>query len=286
MLSVTNLPTNDTKEFLSKNGVMIPENYDELQTKELARKYILQEGLTYYPDSIIDWIIAYNFKKHKLLIKSYTKEEIDDLSNNDLIILANKLGIYEGKNIKQYIINVLIYLEKLNDENFSEFMQTYRENIRKITSKTMLKYIGEIEEDIIDANICWAVTDNMKELLALDESSRPPEFRSDDPNIIIPFLKNHLLQNQLIIILQDPDSSDHWFALIGQNGLVHLVEHTKHTCNFSETFNIDSLLNQFNDILSGRRPDRFYGVTGHHIFNVWAYDRKPLSKKTVYSYLF
>lgn len=170
-------------------------------------------------------------------------------------------------------------------ENFSDFMEIYRQYVTKVTSKTMLKTIGEVDPDIINANICWAVTDNMKELLAADTSPKPPDLESDNPEVIIPFIQDELWKNHLLIILQDPNSQDHWFALIGQDGLVHLVEHTEHTCNFSETFTIDSLLDQFNNILSGQQPDRFYGITGPHTFLIWSYPRKPLWSKTIYSYL-
>lgn len=172
-------------------------------------------------------------------------------------------------------------------ENFEDFIQTYRQNVREVSAKVMLKNMGEIEEDLLDASICWAVTDNMKELLAI---GKPSILESDDPSVIIPFMREQLVKNKLLIILQDPDSSDHWFALIGaqlphgKSG-VHIVEHSPDICNFSETLVLNDLLDQMTDILSRILPDRFYGKVGTHIFKIMTFDRKPLWSQTVESYI-
>jgi len=167
-------------------------------------------------------------------------------------------------------------------EDFNDFITTYRKYVREVTYRTMLKNMGEIDDDIIDANICWAVTDNIIELLAINN---PIKLESSNSDYIISFMKEQLLQNKLLIILQDPDTFDHWFALIGQTPLVHLVEHTNYACNYSETMSLDILLNQMENILNGKIPDRFHRRIGKHRFNIMSFDRKPLLSQTVKLYI-
>ena len=134
------------------------------------------------------------------------------LNNGDFIAfkpIDNNNLIFLDKNHQKHITNLIydpVNNQIMPPDNFEDFIQTYRQYVREVSAKVMLKNMGEIDEDIIDANICWAVTDNMRELLAID---KPSILESDDPSIIILFMRDQLMKNKLLIILQDPDSYDH-----------------------------------------------------------------------------
>ena len=54
-------------------------------------------------------------------------------------------------------------------DNPQEFIRAYIRNVREISRKTMLNNIGEVDPDLLDANICWMSSDNMVSLLANGE---------------------------------------------------------------------------------------------------------------------
>ena len=87
----------------------------------------------------------------------------------------------------------------------------------------------------------------------------------------------------MIVISQDPD--DHWFCLIGQNDKVHLVEYSPNGYHIAETFTLGGILTELGDILLGAKPERFYGITGPHKFEIWVHSRGLLNKETVREYL-
>jgi hypothetical protein len=168
-------------------------------------------------------------------------------------------------------------------DDFSQFIKTYREYVRIITPKVMFEKIGEVDDEIADASICWAVTDNMEALLALNPRATITEI--SDPREISEFLRKELTMNALITVLQDPNSHDHWFALIGDHGYVHIVEYLPNRCNSSETMDLDSFLIYFMRILRGVLPDRFYGSRDRHIYSMWSFSRRRLNRDTVMNFI-
>jgi len=176
------------------------------------------------------------------------------------------------------------------NDNFTDFINFYRNNIISITSKVMMRTLGQIEGDIIDASICWAVTDNITELLA-DKGSNPLLMEVLDPIKTINFIRDQLTNNKLLIIWQDqlyngqPIGSDHWFAIIGDNHNAHIIEHTPRVCNYSETMDVDQLVHHLYNILIGKEPDRFYQSKGQHLFKITSFKRKPLNSDTIRLFL-
>ena len=51
-------------------------------------------------------------------------------------------------------------------DNIKAFMNAYKANVATISIVAMHKYT-EYDEDLLSADICWLVTDNMIELLAI-----------------------------------------------------------------------------------------------------------------------
>lgn len=108
MTDIKDIPIHDIELFLNKNNIQFTKNtiYDE------AFK-LMQKGTTYYTDSIIEWMIAFNLLKSKVIVPLYSKFEILNLTDNELKSLINLLKI-KTSNIN-HIINILKYLHKLED---------------------------------------------------------------------------------------------------------------------------------------------------------------------------
>ena len=62
-----------------------------------------------------------------------------------------------------------------NKDNFKEFINVYLSNIQNVSSITMMNVMGKVEKDLINSDICWMVTDNIKEILSLEKEK---EFNS------------------------------------------------------------------------------------------------------------
>lgn len=111
MTSITNIPIKVIESFLKSNGVKIPINDKEIY--QVAYNLIINQSDYYYPDIIIDWIIAHNLYNENRKIRTYSRGEIDVMSEKEVTKLAEKLEIFESPNLKQSIINVLKFLKKL-----------------------------------------------------------------------------------------------------------------------------------------------------------------------------
>lgn len=171
-------------------------------------------------------------------------------------------------------------------EDIHEFMDEYSFNKREVSSITMMKNLGEIDEFLLGTDTCWMISDNIHGILSCGVSADVlHELKSTDHKNIIPFLRKHLSEDRLIVIAQDQDSWDHWFTLIGQGEQVHLVEKSVNCLDLVETFTLDEISLEMQNILTGVNPDRFYGNKGPHSFNIWVHERGLLCKETVREYL-
>jgi hypothetical protein len=190
-------------------------------------------------------------------------------------------------------------------DNFNEFIQAYRENIQTISSLVMMENIGSIDPDLLNANICWAVTENMTALLSAEGNKSPDINESNDVNEILNFLNQELHFNKLIIIWQDEINSsgdligaDHFFAVVRDtnkvsspngsgrdNNLVHIIEYLPNICNHVETMTMNSFINYIKDLIEGTVKDRFYESASRHVLSIWSYQRYLMNKKTVEDFI-
>jgi hypothetical protein len=171
-------------------------------------------------------------------------------------------------------------------DDFKGFIEEYRKNVEEVSAKAMLKCIKEIDSDLLDAGICWMVTDNMVCLLAVEEHDQPSSV--SDPETwqqLEGQLENELGKNRLVILGQDIEKDDHWFALIPDGEKVHLVEHSPRGKNFSETFIREELIQLLLAIKKGEIPERFYGLKGDHTFRLLSFERKPMQKERIAEFL-
>ena len=170
-------------------------------------------------------------------------------------------------------------------DNMKEFMTYYLNNVRAISVKSIQKImnlpLGSEEyndEVILDATICWAVTNNLEVLLALDNVSNV--CKASD-------MISELEKNRLLIVHQDRIENgielgqDHWFAVIGDHGSAHIVEYLPHACPSVYTDTIESIVHLLSNIEQGLAPDRFSNEVGEHKFTARSFSRLPLIADTI-----
>ena len=114
MTSIYDINYDDIKLFLTMNGKTIPYSHED--SYNLSRK--LLKSAKYYPDIIIDWIIAHNVIVSDIKVPTYTESEIYLLDDKELYNLA-KLIKLDRLNISS-ILNVLRFLHKLKTSDAEE----------------------------------------------------------------------------------------------------------------------------------------------------------------------
>lgn len=92
--------------FLSNNNIPYDEAFDLMKKKYTS--------LEYMPNSIIEWMLAHNVVKNNINIPTYSVNDIESMSQNELNSLANKLGM-NGNDIHN-IIDILYYAGKLDNQ--------------------------------------------------------------------------------------------------------------------------------------------------------------------------
>lgn len=110
MTSIYDIPIEDVKLFLRGNNVDVPET-DKLVYRE-ARNLMKNTKLLFYPPSVLEWIVAHNLIVTKVKISNYTEEEILNLPQNELNLLAKSLTM--RTNDRYNVIKILYYMGKLS----------------------------------------------------------------------------------------------------------------------------------------------------------------------------
>ena len=139
MTSITRISLYDIKLFLSQNNIETDNYY------EIAEDLIVNSKAKVYPDTIIDWIVARNFYLSGYYIKSYSKSEVLQLSNQELNDLAEKLDT--DTNNRNSIVNILYYLEKLKFKSYLDILTLPELNIKIIEHSDPLDLLDKLQVD-------------------------------------------------------------------------------------------------------------------------------------------
>ena len=179
--------------------------------------------------------------------------------------------------VSVYDLSEIINGYNLGD-NIPAFMHALRKNITTVTPYVMKNKLGVVDNDLLTANICWMVTDTVTELATL--TNDPIKDTSKISDAI-----NALENNKLVIVHQNDatENLDHWFALIGTNDGVYIIEHLENTCLNYEL--VSDIRYNLEGIKDGTIPDRFYNVAEPHVFSFLIFDRKHLNSHTVEQYI-
>jgi hypothetical protein len=182
---------------------------------------------------------------------------------------------------------------KVNVESIDNFMLAYRKYIKDVSLKTMIEKMklqgDELEEDfLLESAICWMVVFNMEGILT-ERKDPGKEIEDGDYKTI----EEELRKGKMLTFWEDiidektgkGGGSDHWFAIVSIGDNAYIVEHGPIICNDYNTWKIDDLIKHLQDIKKGLKPDRFYGETGQHIYNIRSYKRKPVTALSVLEYI-
>src|SRR5579871_5147202 len=102
------IPLKDIEIWLRSNGI---EPTDSKSSYDIAWDLIQSNSTVPMPESIADWILAYNISEKGTIINTYTLSSIRNANSENLQDLANELGLDVVD--KSRIIRILTYLEKL-----------------------------------------------------------------------------------------------------------------------------------------------------------------------------
>lgn len=173
--------------------------------------------------------------------------------------------------------------QKERDDPY-EFIDAYQNNVRAVTVKTDRIEGTKLEDKFLDAQICWAVTNNMVHLLAKNPKKYTRKTGSN--SVVLKFIEKELKANKLVIVTQDESTSwDHHFALIGYGNDVLSIEHLQDQCNFSQTSSIDEFIENYKDVINGQVEDFFYQRVSRKKISAVSYDRKVMNADTVLKYI-
>ena len=187
MTDVNDIPYADIVLFLTTNNVRLSSKQKNYNT---AFEMIKRDKNYIYPDSIIDWIIAYNFDGN---INKYSKREIDSLNKEQLNDLAGQLGIFDSNDIKTSIINVLGYLRKLSGI-INPDIDSYIENmLEKLDEQKLLNSNYDEAVELFQKNkrLRLFFYDNMREIIKRNLLNKDNIYliESEITNFIIDLLK-------------------------------------------------------------------------------------------------
>ena len=169
----------------------------------------------------------------------------------------------------------------LSADNFDRFMLVYIANVRKISKRSMVE-IGGVkpgsedleDETILEAKICWQVTNNIEYLLKYETTRKEIKY---------PKIGEELANDRLLIVHQDTlkEGHDHWFAVIGDRGRAHIVEYLTDQCPGIMTDSTENIVAHLEGVRTGEIPDRFYKEETEHKYEIVSYERRSLTEKTI-----
>ena len=186
-------------------------------------------------------------------------------------------------------------------ENYSGFKKYFTLKMRDISAKTMLNTMGEIDEDILDGNICWLMADNLLAVLAKEQiysfnkginMERVCNKSAQNPIKLLEFLNNSLDKNCIIQIFTDScdeegksKGQDHRYIVIGVEKEIILIEWSEKECHVWERQNKEVFIDWMLNMMIGKAPPRFGAKPAKHVIEMWAFNRKPMTKKSIKEYL-
>lgn len=200
-MNIEDIPYVDVLSFLTNNNIPIPADRDKIYDKAFG---LFHKNPEFYPDSVIEWLMAYNLLQSNVNIPFYAKDDIYSLNQTELKKLSKLLGM-NTTNI-DHIIGILKYLHKLSISGLG------------------LTGIAELDEDILKntnpgpseffdlININKRIKNIMKKLLPELVKNWPRKGKRGDIEklitLIIDLLKNDDIELAQIII-NEINSDEH-----------------------------------------------------------------------------
>lgn len=138
MANIRDIPFDVIIFFLEENNYKVP--IDEDDKYNTAKDIILTSKADFYPDTIINWIIAYNLLDNIKYIKKYNRNQIQQLPSVERRALLKLLELEQFD--EDVIMDVLFYLGKAGrdkvpnilKEKFDIWLQKYQNGLISISA--------------------------------------------------------------------------------------------------------------------------------------------------------
>lgn len=187
----------------------------------------------------------------------------------------------------------------ISSDNYPVFKSIFMKNIQVIATKTMINTMGEVDEDLIDANICWLIADALIDVLSIEEKDNfngnidqetcSGKYRNK--KLLTSFLINNLKNDYIFRIFtvscdeKKTLGDDHWFVAIASGEYVYIVEWGSEGCHVWEKLDKEEFINYMLGMMVGNIKERFYKTMNTHTVKIWAFSRRKMSDKTIKDYL-
>lgn len=186
----------------------------------------------------------------------------------------------------------------MEPENILSTFKYFNDNVHIICPRVHKQLHGE-DDDFV---VCWSVTDTLEHYLAIKKVGTYiyNDEEESDSSILLSvndFLSSYSQGKYLIVITYDTERGDatHWFAVLTDDtGYAYLIEYREHVVinnniHSSLTRNehgglvlqVSTSADMWNDItqiLSGNKPDSFYGVILNPVtYRIYVYTRRDFT---------
>lgn len=188
------------------------------------------------------------------------------------------------------------YFRLLGIDNFDSFVRAYIINVRAISEKGSL---GDPNDPFdMDAELCWMIESNIRSVLVDGKEWNMIPVKVDA-------IYKELLKGKLLSIHYDNrtpgspipadgiDSEDdvvgnytHFFSVIGSGEQSYIIENSPTECVATLKSSSRSIAELLVSIREGKVPDRFYKVKTNFVMIISSCNRKMLSPKAVYDYIY
>jgi len=214
MTSIQDIPFEDVKVFLTKNHRTIPK--DKNKAYEKVWDLMNDKNIIFEPDSIVEWMIAYNLIQSETNIPNYTIDEIKSLSLNELNKLS-KLLTLKSPNIN-HIINILKYMHASNINDLLTQIFNVKNILRIINAEGELFFLDTIypnrqsfgDDEILNFKHQISDLNKIKKYNWFQIESIKESIIVDDYNPLVFELNKYKSNDNILIGIKITDSKETW----------------------------------------------------------------------------
>ena len=201
--------------------------------------------------------------------------------------------------------SILQHLTLKEDDQENDFKIYFMKNLSKISSKTMTKLMGEIDNELLAADICWLFADCIVEVLKInnqqtnhfngmidvDEDLKSANFNTVDLKAYLETQMNSHCVMKLFVneiktkpFLQTV-GQDHWFVVIVQEENVILAEWSPDETHVWDSMEKPVFVSWMIKMIQGKTMDRFYKKKATRVVKIQTYGRHSLTRQTIDNFL-
>src|SRR5665648_74086 len=166
-------------------------------------------------------------------------------------------------------------------DDIDDFVAAYIQQRRAVSRRVMREVritdpdSPDFEDEVLlDATICWGLTDNVMAIL----TNSQPTSLSTFTDVTIA-----LQRGEVVLAFQDDvaESWDHWFVLVGAGDTTYLLEYASGAPIDVYRDTTTRMIELLQAVSEGRCMDRCYRRISQHRFTFWTHQRRAMNGQTV-----